>query len=80
MKSFVEGSKYLVVSLKGLHRVNPFLVVSAPCRHSNRLAGVSGHCLVLAFFFLCVTHRGLSRKKGRKAEEKAGIQDSEPES
>src|SRR4249920_452174 len=35
MKSFVEGSKYLVVSLKGLHCVNPFLVVSAPCRHSK---------------------------------------------
>jgi len=48
-----------------------FSFAVAALRWLNRLAGVSGHCLVLAFFFLCVTHRGLSRKKGRKAEEKA---------
>src|ERR1043166_2671210 len=35
MKSFVEGSKYFVVSLKGLHCVNPFFVLSAPWYHSK---------------------------------------------
>src|SRR5580698_3384372 len=35
MKSFVDGSKYFVFSLKGFHWVSPFLVLSSISRHSK---------------------------------------------
>src|SRR6478735_3345802 len=35
MNSFIEGSKYFVVSENGLHWLNPFFEESAPCHHSN---------------------------------------------
>src|ERR1700729_195975 len=35
MKSFPEGSKYFVLSLKGFHWVSPFLLLSSSSRHSK---------------------------------------------
>src|SRR5436190_24366677 len=35
INSLVDGSKYFVVSLNGLHCEKPFLEESVACRHSN---------------------------------------------
>src|SRR5690242_11272414 len=35
MKSRVDGSKYFVFPEKGVQLVNPFFVLSPPCRHSK---------------------------------------------